>query len=73
MLYNTCPNVISNSYLGPTLIQFTIRVILLSRSVLERILDERLSVLKTIEAVDREFNITDPPVSDLRDISGKRN
>ncbi len=35
---------------------FAIRVILLPRRVLERILDERLSVLKTIEAVDREFN-----------------
>jgi len=51
---------------------FAIRMVLFARRVFKRLLDERLSILKSIEAVDSKFNIADAPVSDLRDISGKR-
>lgn len=36
------------------------------------LLDESLCVTKAIQTVDCKFNIPDAPVSDLRDISGKR-
>ena len=55
----------------PPATRFATRLILLLGRIPERLLDEGLSIPKTIQTVDCEFNVPDTPVSDLRYISGE--